>query len=145
MSSNTEELVVKVTIYIHARTIHTQTHAHYTVIQLCTRVSVSSFLSGITGDSLPVSLSHTHKQETNWGAEWDSGWCRCTIVTATTRVLFFFFFFFFRLMRLSQVIWQPKGGKLWEGRSSCNAFLFLIFCQSREERLEGLVVLTFII
>ncbi len=56
MSSNTEELVVKVTIY-------TQTHTHFTVTQLCTHVSLSSFLSGITGDSLPVSLSCLHKQK----------------------------------------------------------------------------------
>lgn len=58
MSSTTEELVVKVTIYTH-----TQTHTHYTVIQLCTRVSVYSILSGITGDSLPVSLFYTNKKK----------------------------------------------------------------------------------
>lgn len=71
MSSTTEELVVKVTIY-------TQTHTHYTVIQLCTRVSVYSILSGITGDSLPVSLFYTNKKK--WEAEWDSGWCRCSYI-----------------------------------------------------------------
>lgn len=98
MSSSTEELVVKVTIY-------TQTHTHYTVTQLCTHVSVSSFLSGITGDSLPVSLSLT-QTETNWGAEWDSGWCRCSyIVTVTTRVLFLFFFFFL-------VVYEAQSGHL---------------------------------
>lgn len=62
MSSNTEGLMVKITIYTHART-HTHTLIHFAVIQLCTQVSVSSFLSGFTGDSLPVSHSLTHKKK----------------------------------------------------------------------------------
>lgn len=74
--------------------IYTQTHC--TVIQLCTHVSVSSFLSGITGYSLSVSRSHTHKQKQTGelkGAVAGAG--TPTIINVTARVLFFFFFLVF--------------------------------------------------
>lgn len=58
MGSNTE--VVKVTIRLHTLT-HRLTH--YTVIQLCTHGSVSSLLSGIPVDSLPVSHTYTHRDK----------------------------------------------------------------------------------
>lgn len=86
--------MVKVTIYTHKHTMRTHTRSHFTVIRLYTQVSVSSFLSGFTGDRLPVSHSLSHTQtEANWGDEWGSGWCRCSYtVTVKTWVLFFLVF-----------------------------------------------------
>lgn len=87
MSSNTEELVVKVTIYTHTHAQFTQTH--YTVIQLCTHTSVCPVFSVVSQVTVSPSLTQT---ETNWGEG-----------------MVFFFFFFWGFMRLSQVICLPKG------------------------------------
>lgn len=71
MSSNTEEVVVNVTIYTHTQTNNSHTDSHSTVIQLCTLVSMSSLLSGISGDSLPVSLTHTNENKLgSWVGQW---------------------------------------------------------------------------
>lgn len=78
-NSSTEGMVVKLIIYTHAHAILTV--QSYT----CAHFSVPSFLSGITGQSLKVSRSHT-EMETNWGAEWGSGRRRCSYdAAATTR------------------------------------------------------------